>query len=326
LGIRYHEDEEDRLQRNDTYQQLGGKLLLSALGLEGNAGNELADAKAWAAYVYDRMELGRWTFTPGLRYEHIELSRTRYFANSADPSSREDSNFRDYRENTVTVWLPGMGGIFALDTTTSLVGGVHRGFATPGNEPGVDPEESTNYELGVRHARDRIDLEAMLFFNDYQNLVGVCTNSSGSNCEPGEAFSGQGVHIPGLELSAQVTLDASADWQVPLQVTYTWMNAEFQSNFISDFFGPVQKGDAVPYVPHHQLWASVGLTGGPWAFYLSANFTGSVCTKASCGPFEETGDSTLFDLSAHYQVNAQWQLYAVIENLGDEVYLVAREP
>jgi len=326
LGIRYHEDEEDRLQRNDNYQQLGGNLVLNELGLEGNAGNEVADAEAWAAYIYDRIELGRWTLTPGLRHEHIKLSRIRYKTNSDDPASREDSSFRDARENTVTVWLPGMGAIFALDTATQLVGGVHRGFATPGNEPGVNPEESTNYELGMRHTRDWINVEAMFFFNDYQNLVGICTNSSGSNCEPGEAFSGQGVNIPGLELSAQMTLDASSYWQVPIQVAYTWMHAEFQSNFNSVFFGQVQKGDPVPYVPRNQLWTSAGLTGGPWSFYLSMNFIDAVCTKASCGPFEKTGSSTIFDLSAHFEINSQWKLYAVLENLADEVYLVAREP
>jgi Fe(3+) dicitrate transport protein len=166
----------------------------------------------------------------------------------------------------------------------------------------------------------------MFFFNDYQNLVGICTNSSGSNCEPGAAFNGQGVNIPGLELSAQLTLDASSYWQVPIQLAYTWMNAEFQSDFNSAFFGQVQKGDPVPYVPRNQLWASTGLIGGPWAFYLSMNFVDAVCTKASCGLFEKTGSSAIFDLSAHFEVNSQWKLYVVLENLADEIYLVAREP
>ncbi|HMB58975.1 MAG TPA: TonB-dependent receptor, partial [Xanthomonadales bacterium] len=184
FGLRYHEDQEDRLQRNDNYQQLAGQLILNETGLEGSAGNRVQDAKAWAAYLYDRIEFDRWTLTPGLRYENIKLNRDRYLTNSADPSSRDPENFRDSRENSVDVWLPGMGAIFELNESTNFVGGVHRGFATPGNEPGVDPEDSTNYELGVRHSRGLLNVEAMFFFNDYKNLVGVCTNSSGSNCDP----------------------------------------------------------------------------------------------------------------------------------------------
>lgn len=325
-GLRFHRDEEDRLQRNDNYQQAGGQLVLNARGLEGNAGNEVNDARAWAAYVYDRIEYERWVFTPGLRYEDIELTRTRYWTNTTNPASRDATNFRDSRENHVTVWLPGVGAMFALTPATRVVGGVHRGFATPGNQPGVDPEESTNYELGLRHETNRLSLDAMFFFNDYENLVGVCTNSSGGDCTPGDAFNGEGVHIPGFELSAQTVLDAGSSWQIPLQLAYTWMDAKFQSSFTSDFFGPVQAGDPVPYVPDIQAWASAGLTGTHWSFYLSVNHVSSVCTRATCGTYEKTESSTIFDASAHYQINPKWEAYATIENLGDQLYLVAREP
>jgi len=325
-GLRYHRDQEDRLQRNDTYQQLNGQLVLNEYGLEGNAGNRIQDANAWAAYIFDRIEWNQWTLTPGLRYENIDLSRTRWQTNSDDPSSRDPDNFRDSRENKVDIWLPGIGALYEIKPSTIIVGGVHKGFATPTNNPGVDPEQSTNYELGVRHDAGRISLEAMFFFNDYKNLVGVCTNSSGSDCNPGDAFNGKGVHIPGLELTFSTYFDLGSDWQMPLQLVYTWMNAEFQSGFISEFFGAVQKGDPVPYVPNNQAWASLGLEGGPWSFYLSANYVGSVCTEASCGEYEKTESATIFDLAAHYRINESWELYAVAENLTDEIYIAARDP
>ncbi|MCU0990788.1 MAG: TonB-dependent receptor, partial [Xanthomonadales bacterium] len=209
-GLRYHEDQEDRLQRNDNYQQLNGTLVLNARGLEGNAGNEINDATAWAAYLYDRIEWADWTLTPGLRYENIELNRQRWRTNSADPSSREPDNFRDSRENDVDVWLPGLGALYQLGAGTRIVAGVHKGFAAPSNEPGVEPEESVNYELGLRQDSGKLSLEAMAFFNDYENLVGLCTNSSGSNCEPGEAFNGEGVNVPGLEFALGTSFDAGA--------------------------------------------------------------------------------------------------------------------
>lgn len=325
-GLRFHKDQEDRLQRNDNYQQLNGELILNSYGLEGNAGNRVQNAKAWAAYIYDRIEWNNWTLTPGLRYENIHLDRIRWQTNSEDPASRDPDNFRDSRENSFDIWLPGMGALYAINPSTRIVGGIHKGFAVPSNAPGVDPEESINYELGVRHEAGRFNLEAMFFFNDYQNLVGVCTNSSGSDCNPGDAFNGQGVHVPGLEFTASYSFDISDAWQMPLQLTYTWMNAEFQSSFDSEFFGDVMKGDPVPYVPKNQLWASVGLQGGPWSFYLSANYVQAVCTEARCGLYEKTDSATIFDLAAHYRINDSWQLYAVVENMADKTYIAARDP
>ncbi|MCH7506247.1 MAG: TonB-dependent receptor [Proteobacteria bacterium] len=325
-GLRYHEDEEDRLQRNDTYQQRAGHLVLNEVGLPGNAGNRIQGARAWAAYIYDRIEWNRWTLTPGLRYENIELKRVRYDTSSDKPSSRDPGNFRDSRTNKFDIWLPGLGALFEFNTSTRLIAGIHRGFATPSNATGVDPEESTNYELGVRYDRKRLGFEAMFFFNDYQNLVGVCTNSSGGNCDPGDAFNGGGVHIPGLELSFQTWFEAGEYWQIPVELVYTWMNAEFQSSFNSEFFGEVEKGDPVPYVPGQQLWASLGIQGGPWSFRVSGNYVISVCTRASCDDFEKTDSAMIFDLSAHYEINQDWELYSLVENLADETYIAGRDP
>ena len=137
---------------------------------------------------------------------------------------------------------------------------------------------------------------------------------------------GDAVHIPGLELTFSYLFDTESGWELPFQLAYTWMNAEFQSSFVSDYFGQVNKGDPVPYVPENQLWASLGLEKDAWSFHASANYVGSVCTEASCGAFEKTESATIFDLSAHYRINDSWRLYALVENLSDEIYVAARDP
>ena len=325
-GLRYHEDEEDRLQRNDSYQQLAGQLVLNARGLEGNAGNRIQSAEAWAFYVFDRIETASWTFTPGLRYESIDLTRVRYDESSDDPSSRDPSNFRDTRSNEVDIWLPGMGALYRLNDDWKLVAGVHKGFAVPGNEPGVDPEESINYELGVRFEDGRNSFEALAFYNDYSNLVGVCTNASGSDCEPGDSFNGDAARIPGLELSWRHYAEFDNGWAIPVQLAYTWMNAEFQTSFDSEFFGDVQPGDPVPYVPENQLWFAIGLEKDRWSADLSVNLLDEVCTSAQCGSFERTEAATLVDLALNYRFSESLEFFGVVENLTDELYIAGRQP
>lgn len=325
-GLRYHEDQEDRLQRNDNWHQQDGFLVLDAMGLEGNAGNRVQDAQAWAAFVHDRIEWQRWTLTPGLRYESIELSRLDYGTSGTQPHSRTPDNLRDVRSNHVDVLIPGLGALYAINDRARLVAGIHKGFATPGNAPGVDPEESINYELGLRYEAAGWQLEAMGFFNDYENLIGVCTNSSGSHCEPGDAFNGEGVHIPGLEVSAQASLNGPAGWFFPVRLAWTWMDAKFQSDFNSEFFGDVRRGDPVPYIPEHQLWASVGAEHGPFTAMLSVTHSDSVCTRASCDELERTESGTVLDLALHYRIGEQWTLYGAVENLADEVFIAGREP
>jgi Fe(3+) dicitrate transport protein len=133
------------------------------------------------------------------------------------------------------------------------------------------------------------------------------------------------VEVPGLEISATAQPESGA-WAFPLQLSYTWMDAEFRTDFDSEFFGPVTAGDPVPYIPDHQLLASAGLANGPFSAYLSANYVDSICTQASCGPFERTESATLWDLAVHYRLNAAWELYAIAENLTDEIYIAGREP
>ena len=159
IGVRYHEDEEDRLQRNSSYRQESGMLRLDDLGRLGNAGNRIQEAEAVAIFVEDRVDIGDWTLTPGLRYEAIDQRRTRYeirAGRTENPASRAAGNLRSTRANRTRIVLPGIGALYRLNDRATLLAGVHKGFTAPSNAPDVRPEEALNYELGVRfRAPDR---------------------------------------------------------------------------------------------------------------------------------------------------------------------------
>ncbi len=328
--VRYHEDEEDRLQRNSTYSQVGGELVLDDIGLLGNAGNRIQEAEAWSMHVYDRIELGRWVFTPGLRYEDIDQKRTRWEIRdglTTDPSSRDPSNLRDTRENQTDVWLPGIGVLYNLSDSLAVLGGVHKGFSAPSNAPDVDEEEAVNYEFGFRYATERLSADVIGFYTDYDNLLGECTSSSGSNCEIGDAFNGDAATIAGVEIEAALELLPNRALSMPLELTYTYMNAEFDSDIAdTDFFGDVSEGDPLPYIPDHQLLLSLGLVDTRWSVYLSANYIDDVCVRASCNAFEKTDDTLVFDLAGTYDVNDFMSLFARVENLTEEDDLLGRQP
>ncbi len=330
LGIRYHEDEEDRLQRNSTYTQLDGALLLDDLGQLGNAGNRIQNAEAWALHVYDRIEFGRWVVAPGLRYEDIDQSRIRYETrpgNTDDPASRGDDNIRDTRENQTSVWLPGIGVLYQVNEELSLLGGIHKGFSAPPNAPGIKEEESINYELGLRFNSERWHAEAIAFLTDFENLLGVCTSSSGSDCEIGDAFNGDAATIRGLEFRASVNLAGDRNFQVPLDFTWTWTDSEFDSDIAdTEYWGDVSKGDPIPYIPDHQFLLRVGFLLSSFSADLSANYVDAVCTQPACGEFEKTDDSLTLDLGAAWAFTDSFDVFARVENLTSQKDIVGRQP
>ena len=329
-GLRIHKDQEDRLQRNSTYTQVDGALLLADLGLLGNAGNRVQDAEAIALHVYDRIQFGKWTLTPGLRVEDIEQTRTRWEirdGRTADPSSREADNFRSSRHNNTRVLLPGMGAIYQLNDVSSIFAGVHKGFTAPSNSPGVEEEEAINYELGYRFAGTTWRAEAALFRSDYDNLLGVCTASSGTDCDIGDAFNGDAATVQGLELVVETELNQGGSVSIPVNFSYTYIDGTFDTDIAdTDFFGSVSAGDPIPYIPEQQMNVVVGLVKNKWGTFLSANYVDEVCVRASCSEFERTDSTVVVDISTNYQVTDSIEVFGRIENLTATQDIMGRQP
>ena len=103
------------------------------------------------------------------------------------------------------------------------------------------------------------------FFNDYSNLLGVCTFSSGCLDATGDAFNGGEVDIYGIEALLRHEWRSDSGWRVPMGLTYTYTRSEFKSDFDSSFslWGNVRKGDEVPYMPNQKVSARIGLGNGP---------------------------------------------------------------
>ena len=320
IGLRYHQDEEDRLQRNSSYRQLNGALQLSDRGVLGNAGNRVQEAQALAVHIYDTIEYGRWVLTPGLRLESIDQKRTRY-------RGGRNRSFRDSRENDTDVLLPGFGAIYTLDERQSLLAGIHKGFTAPSNSPGVREEEALNYEFGYRFNDGERQAEIIGFWSDYDNLLGECTASSGTNCSVGDAFNGDAATVQGIEVALSGNLAADSAYRVPVALSYTYTDAQFDTDIAdTDFFGDVGKGDPIPYIPEHQMQLSLGYESSNWGAYLNTRYSSEVCTRAACGAFQKTDSSLVVDLSGNIQLSEAVNVFARIENLTDEQDIVARQP
>lgn len=338
LGARYHEDEEDRFQEEDGFRMVDGRMELSAFGVPGSQANRVSSAEALALFVQDRIVAGRWTFTPGIRFESVDFTRVDYAGD--DPNRTAPTRVR---QNGVDEWIPGLGVDYALSDRASVFAGVHRGFSPPGPGRSAETrsEESVNYELGWRRATNGGNVQVVAFYNDYENLLGRDTLSSGGTGS-GDLFNGGQVEVEGLELSAARNLDdlvgtwlapvGDGAWSVPVRLAYTYTEATFQNSFESDFdpWGPeVVAGDELPYLPQHQVALGTGLEAERWGAFFDLSWVDETRTEAGQGPIPAASGTDahfLVDLSTRLNLLQGLALNLQVRNLTDEVYVAARRP
>lgn len=323
FGIRYHYDKEDRFQHEDLYSITNGVMALTSAGAPGSNANRHSTAKATAIYLLDEIKTGPWTLVPGLRYEYID-------------TKREDFNSNQIRENTIDEIIPGLGVSYAFTDELSLFGGVHKGFAPPSpSSTNDDNEESINYELGGRYITPTLNLELTGFFNDYENLLGECTISSGcTGGATGDQFNAGEVDAYGVEFG--VGYDAASalgfsEVSIPVHFNYTYTKAEFQNNFVSAFdeWGNVTAGDELPYIPEHQFFVSAGVVAPKWEFHASGKYVDEMRTQAGSGSIpsgQGTDEAFIVDIAGEYEIHDYTRVFATVDNLFDTDYVVARRP
>ncbi|MBB6226811.1 Fe(3+) dicitrate transport protein [Polymorphobacter multimanifer] len=328
VSARYHEDSEDRFQQDDRFQMVNGRLVLTTPGAPGSQDNRRGDAKAWAFYVQDTIEAGPLTLVPGLRYETIDLTQTRWALGDAVRATPTAIN-----TSKVDVWIPGLAATLRLADDVRLIAGAHRGFASPAPGSTVAAETSWNYEAGVRFGTEAWRAEVIGFFNDYSNLVGTCTASSGGDCNIGDQFAGGAVEVKGIEATASTVLGnvATQGFEVPVSLVYTYTDARFQTAFASSYapWGTVAIGDRLPYIPEHQIAVNAGLQLDRLRFDTTLNYVSKA--RATAGQGGITGldlidDRILVDLSAGFDLRPGVSLFGTVSNVFNVAYNASFSP
>ncbi|MGV6801371.1 MAG: TonB-dependent receptor family protein [bacterium] len=329
-SIRYHQDEVSRFQEQDQYKVENGLVVKTTDNAPGSQANRFSQASSLALYIEDQVKTGNWRFTGGARIEKVETEQSRW--NTPDRSLSPDSQ----RENSHDIFLPSVGLAYEYDEDLTLFAGIYQGFALPSPSTrasdGTENEQSTSYEFGGKYDNGTIQWEAIGYFNDYDNLLAECTNSTGgSECDIGDNENAGAAQTYGLELQAGSDLSNFIDSgvSIPVGITYSWTQTELKSSVTSDIFGDVTVGDEIPYVPEHQLTLRLAVEGDRWHIGSSTNYVSQARDVPGQGPIAENeliGERTITDLSAWIEVNERLKLTAKVDNVFDETYLAARRP
>ena len=158
------------------------------------------------------------------------------------------------------------------------------------------------------------------------------TRSPSGGTGSGDRFNAGEVDVYGLE--ASFSLDAAGRSQVfsvPIRMTYTFTQGEFQNSFESDFdpWGDVVAGDELPYLPEHQIGLGLGFLYSGWSIFADANFVDEMRAFPGQGDIpdgEGTDSRTIIDLSLRREIGFGVGLFAQVKNLTDEIYVAATRP
>ncbi len=328
VGVRLHRDEVKRNHTEQAYKMIDGVLQLAGSDLVPTTTNT-GEATALALYIKDDIEMDKTTLSLGLRSENIESKLTDHL--------KEPSEVDYKKTSTQNILLPGVGTFTQVTDNFGILAGIHKGFVAvaPGQDGSVDPEESINYELGFRFHNGH-QVEVVAYANDYSNLKESCSFSNG--CEQDSLdteFDGGEVLVYGLETNWKYQHELAGALSLPINVTYTFTQTEFQNTFTDDngvfkeAGQDVEEGDELAYVPEHRLNIKAGIQAEKWSLMLGALYQGEMRDQAGQGsiPDADKIDSYIvLDLAANYQVKPELAVYGTVDNLMGEEYVVAAQP
>ncbi|RKT47122.1 TonB-dependent receptor family protein [Thiocapsa rosea] len=290
------------------------------------------DTDAFSAYLQNTTFLGDWSITPGLRLEDYSLKNTAVL-------SRTDREINNGKSVTIdnTEWLPGLGVTYFGLPQTTLFAGIHRGIAPPRPDANlnptddalqrVDPELSTNYEIGARSsALTGLQWEATLFQTDFDNQIveGEALGLAQTYANAGETL------FQGLEVAARVDFGQLRSGIHNPYATLSYTNL-FTAKFENDAAGA--RGNRLPYAPRQMLSVGLGFEhAAGWdarmgVTYIDEQYTDAANSRAASADGQSglIPSYTTLDAAVNFRLPQHGAtLYLSATNLTDETYLVSR--
>ena len=325
FGLRYHADEEDRFQWDDSYSMKNKKMVLFMEGIHGTNANRVTSANALAGYLLAKLRYDAWTVTAGLRYEDVDLLKKDYTKEDLARSGK----VRIETANHAGVLIPGAGLHYQLMPAASVFFWIHKGFAPPSAELYQKPESSVNMELGTRVAIGNFRAELIGFYNNYSNMLGSDLAASGG-AGTLEQFNVGEARVKGAEFLVQYQpLPKNCNVRLPLQVSYTYTDTEIRNSFESHSWGNVVRGDEIPYIFKHALNMQLGIECKWFYANIGTRYNSDMRTSPGQGTIaerEKVPANLIFDASLNVFVNKYLTVRLNAINLTNRVYLTSRHP
>lgn len=285
LGAKAHFEDQERKQKNGTS---------SAARTGTLSENNERQTDAYSGFISNRFDIGQFSITPAVRYEHIKNKRTNRCTTVGSTTTCPGANPGANGDNTLDEWIPGIALAYNPNERLTVFAGVHEGFAPPrtedligpaGGSVDVDVEKSTNWEVGFRAKPSKnFNVESTAFYNDFKNLIAVGSVASNVNLAQGEAT------FAGLELSGKYEFDNG----FYSRLAYTWLPVAEQDTpfrqvsnnaIVGAPLNPSKAGNRQPYAPKNTVTAALGYKVGGWDAQLEAVHMGKQFSD-----FAETGD------------------------------------
>lgn len=333
-GFRYHEDQETRFQHDTTYNQTSsGTISGSTVGAPGSQDDRSGHTNAYAFFLKDRIELGKWGFTPGIRYEHLNQT----YINNKAPNTNGSSS--------LDLYAGGASLDYRFNDDFMMFTSAHRGFSPPSPQNSVidklEEETSNAYELGGRYTHGAFSAELTGFYTQFENLL-VVNNIGGAGTGQSENFGM--VDSRGVELAMNFDAGNAFGWgfRNPYFVSFTYTDTEqlnaATSTDAESIFSYGAKGNRIPYIPEYALSFGSGLHFDRYGVEVSASYVGETFASANNtanqvngagaadSRFGKTDDYVIADVSAYYKIVKGVKILGGIQNLSNEEYLVSRQP
>jgi len=316
LSMRIHREQQDRRQVNGSSPRARDGTLVE---------DNYRETNAISGYISNKFDLGKFSITPAVRYEHIENERL---------NRLNGANGR----NILHAWVPGLSVGYTPNDQITYFAGVHKGFAPPRTEDlitnnggaiDVNAENSTNHEIGFRaKPNSKSYIETTAFYNDFSNLIAV--GSVASNLPAlaqGEAL------FAGLEMLGKYDFDSGFYSKAAI----TWLpiaKQESQFRRVDDNTNVANsmEGKRQPYAPKQTITAGLGFRNNGWDGFFEAVHVGEQFADfAETKNVDDIGQNgvinsyTIFNAAVNYKLpQYKTSLFAVGKNIFDNEYIVDR--
>ena len=317
---RIHRDEIKRNHTSDNFEMVANELVKTSQARQTDTLNT-ESAQALTLFFQDHIRFGNWTLSPGLRFESVQFNLEDRLANSK--KSRDDE-----------VFLPGLSLMRKLSPESSLrvsanAAATLAGLSSEGKEK---REEANIYEVEWNYMNKLASAESQVtgFLNDYRNLTGTCTVSTGcSGSQLDAQFNGGKALIYGIEAKVGKNwIQGSYDFPVTANITYLKSSFETEFNSTSPEWGVglIKKGDPLPYVPEFMTSVTLGLRKGRYFQEISLSHQSAVYDQSASSGQKKIAAYGIVDLSAKYSYSNSTKLLAKFDNVLAREYAVSARP